>query len=184
MGMWIFNECLSKWSTNATMGADLDDLIGQAAASNRYEAFDVNDPSLLPTGDMPARIGRLLTSSGLSDPTRPEVVRSIFESLAIAYANTLDELEQLTGTAIDSVHLVGGASQNYLLCQLVANRSGRIVKAGPVEATATGNVLMQGRATQLLPDSLSQARDRVRSTHMPDIYQPQATPRTQPSTRR
>jgi rhamnulokinase len=101
-------------------------------------------------------------------------MRSIFESLAVAYAATLDELQRLTQVDIRTVHIVGGASQNSLLCQLIADRSGRRVLAGPVEATATGNILVQARAAGLLSGTLEDLRDLVARSTSPAEYVPAA----------
>jgi rhamnulokinase len=100
--------------------------------------------------------------------------RSIVESLAEAYASAITDAERLSGSRINTVHIVGGGSQNTLLCQLTANRTGRRVLAGPVEATAIGNVLIQGRATGLLRGELSDLRELVARVFPPVEYQPQS----------
>ena len=102
--------------------------------------------------------------------------RSIIESLGEAYATAVDDAERLSGYKINTIHIVGGGSQNTLLCQLTANRTGRRVLAGPVEATAIGNVLVQGRAAGLLEGELSDLRSLVARVFPPAEYQPQ-TPR-------
>ena len=108
--------------------------------------FDVQDPRFLHPGDMPARIAGLCAEQGLRAPgAKAELMRSIVESLAYAFASALDSAERLAGRPIRIVHVVGGGSLNRLLCQAIADRSGRPVLAGPVEATALGNVLVQGR---------------------------------------
>ena len=98
--------------------------------------------------------------------------RSILESLAEAYATAIADAERLSGQKINIVHIVGGGSQNTLLCQLTANRTGRRVLAGPVEATAIGNVLIQGRAVGLVQGELSELRALVARTFPPAEYQP------------
>jgi rhamnulokinase len=99
-------------------------------------------------------------------------VRSILESLAAAYARTLRQAGELSHTVIDRVHIVGGGSLNALLCQLTADRTGLPVLAGPVEATALGNVLVQARSAGLAPGSLESLRALVARTHPPLTYQP------------
>jgi rhamnulokinase len=94
------------------------------------------------------------------------------ESLAEAYATALDDAERLSGQKINIVHIVGGASQNALLCQLTANRTGRRVLAGPVEATAIGNVLIQGRAAGLVDGELPELRALIARIYPPAEYQP------------
>jgi rhamnulokinase len=96
------------------------------------------------------------------------------ESLAEAYATAIDDAERLSGSKINTVHVVGGGSQNTLLCQLTANRTGRRVLAGPVEATAVGNVLIQGRAAGLVKGELRELRSLVATTFPPVEYQPQS----------
>ncbi len=98
--------------------------------------------------------------------------RSILESLAEAYATAIDDAERLSGQKINTVHIVGGGSQNTLLCQLTANRTGRRVLAGPVEATAVGNVLVQGRTAGLVQGDLSELRSLVARTFPLAEYQP------------
>ena len=108
--------------------------------------FDVQDARFLPPGDMPARIASWFAEHQVAVPdTRPALVRSIVESLAEAFASALDTAQSLSGRTVRTVHVVGGGAQNTLLCQAIADRSGRTVLAGPVEATALGNVLVQAR---------------------------------------
>ena len=171
MGMWLVNECVNAWQRSAPR-IDLDQLIAAAEKANRWAVFDVDDPTLLPPGDMPARITSLLTTEGLHEPNQAETVRSILESLAVAYAQTLDDAERLSGQPVRVVNLVGGASQNALLCQIIAHRSGRPVLAGPVEATAIGNILIQARGADLADGGLEDLRCRVASALPPIEYSP------------
>lgn len=173
MGLWLLSESLRSWE-RAGDEPDLPALLVEAGnIAGPVAVFDVDDPSLLPPGDMPDRITEVCQAAGLIPPESPaELVRSILESLAAAYASTLDSLERLSGTTITTVHIVGGGSQNALLCQLTADRSGRTVRAGPVEATAIGNVLVQARAAGSLSGGLADLRALVRRTHPPTSYQP------------
>ena len=101
--------------------------------------------------DMPARIQAACRTSGQTVPDDPaEIVRCVLDSLAIAYAHTVQQAEELTGRRVETVHVVGGGSQNALLCQLTADRTGRPVLAGPTEATALGNVVVQARTAGAL----------------------------------
>ena len=104
--------------------------------------------------------------------SKAEFVRSILESLAAAYVTALDDAERLSGITIDTVHVVGGGSQNALLCQLTADRIGRPVLAGPVEATAIGNVLVQARAAGFVTGGLEDLRALVARTFPPTEYLP------------
>ncbi len=175
MGLWLLSESVRTWER--TEQVDLTDLL--AAAANLTEpvaTFDANHPSLVAPGDIPARITALCTEAGATPPQTPvEFVRSICESLAAAYASTLTDLERLTGRRLDTVHVVGGGSQNALLCQLTAQRTGRRVLAGPVEATAIGNVLVQARTAGLVHGSLDDLRGLVARSFPPVTYQPHAT---------
>jgi rhamnulokinase len=158
MGMWLVNECVDAWRKDRSE-ADLPGLVEAAARVPEHLLFDVGHPSLLPAGDMPSRI--LALAPGLRDADHAVVIRSILESLALAYAQTLEELQRLTGVSIETVHIVGGASQNALLCRLIADRSGRDVVAGPVEATAIGNIIVQARAAGLVTGTLEDLRALV-----------------------
>jgi rhamnulokinase len=175
MGMWLLSESIRTWEREA-LTLELTTLLAQAAAITTPVAiFDANHPSLLPPGDMPKRITELCAAAGTAAPNSPpEFARSIVESLAEAYATAIDDAERLSGSKINMVHIVGGGSQNTLLCQLTANRTGRRVLAGPVEATAIGNVLIQGRAAGLVDGELSELRALVARTFPLAEYQPQS----------
>ena len=128
--------------------------------------FDVQDPRFAPPGDMPARIAAWCAEHDVAAPVDDaSLVRSIVESLAVAYAAALDTAGELSGRTIRQVHVVGGGSQNALLCQAIADRTGLTVVAGPVEATALGNVLVQARAAGAVTGGLDALRDLVRRTH-------------------
>jgi rhamnulokinase len=175
MGMWLLSESIRTWQREG-QSVELTTLLAQAAAvRTAVPIFDANHPSLLPPGDMPKRIATLCAEAGATSPDSPAVfARSILESLAEAYAAAIADAERLSGQKINTVHIVGGGSQNTLLCQLTANRTGRRVLAGPVEATAVGNVLIQGRATGLLRGELSDLRELVARVFPPVEYQPQS----------
>jgi rhamnulokinase len=103
-------------------------------------------------------------------------VRCILDSLAAAFARTLDDIVRVTGRDIRVAHLVGGGSRNELLCQLTADASGLPVVAGPVEATAIGNVLVQARTAGWLQGDLDDLRNLVRSTHSLHRFEPRHQP--------
>jgi rhamnulokinase len=170
MGMWLLSESMRTWEREG-QSADLATLLAQAAAiDTSVPLFDANHPSLLPPGDMPKRIAALCVEAAPDSP--PVFARSILESLAEAYATAIDDAERLSGQKLNTVHIVGGGSQNTLLCQLTANRTGRRVLAGPVEATAVGNVLVQGRTAGLVQGDLSELRSLVARTFPLAEYQP------------
>jgi rhamnulokinase len=173
MGLWLLSESMRTWQREG-QSVELKTLLDEAAAiGTPVPIFDANHPSLLPPGDMPNRIATLCGEAGAPAPDSPAVfARSILESLAEAYATAIDDAERLSGQKIDTVHIVGGGSQNTLLCQLTANHTGRRVLAGPVEATAIGNVLIQGRSVGILQGELSELRALVARTFPPTEYQP------------
>jgi rhamnulokinase len=173
MGMWLLSESIRSWEREG-QSVELATLLAQAAAVRTpVPIFDANHPSLLPPGDMPKRIAALCAEADAAAPDSPAVfARSILESLAEAYAAAITDAERLSGQKINTVHIVGGGSQNTLLCQLTANRTGLRVLAGPVEATAIGNVLIQGRATGLVHGELSELRALVARTFPPAEFQP------------
>ena len=120
---------------------------------------DVNDPAFIAPGDMPGRIRAAAVASGDPAPaTPPAIVRCILDSLAASFATTVGQVAALSGVDFGTIHVVGGGSQNALLCQLAADRCGRAVLAGPTEATALGNVLVQARAVGAVPDDLGELR--------------------------
>ena len=137
--------------------------------------FDVNDPRFLPPGDMPARIDAWCGEHDVAPPrTRAEYTRSIVESLAQAFADAAATAGRLGGVDVRTIHIVGGGALNRLLCQRTADRAGMPVLAGPVEATALGNVLVQARAAGFVSGSLDALRDLVLRTHAPRRFDPVA----------
>ncbi|GHJ58389.1 rhamnulokinase [Nocardioides sp. OK12] len=167
MGLWVLSESVRQWQHERVAGADLATLLDAAAGLTPLRTVvDINAPRLLPPGDMPARIRALAHEAGEPVPQTPaEVTRTILDSLALAYRRHLRSAAELSGRSFDIVHVVGGGSQNHLLCQLTADALGVPVLAGPAEAAALGNVLVQARALGAdLPD-LAAMRALVRRTH-------------------
>ena len=173
-GLWLLSETVRAWEQEDDAALDLSSLLSEAAAVTApVPLFDANDPSLSAPGDMPARITALLRSCGAEPPAeRGAFVRSIVESIAEAFARTLRVVAELTGRRIDTVNLVGGGALNALLCQATADRSGTTLLAGPVEATALGNVLVQARALDGSAASLEELRARVAAAARPVRYLP------------
>jgi rhamnulokinase len=175
MGLWMLNESVRGWEETGEKIVLADLLKAAAAHPGDAALFDPDDPRFLPPGDMPSRIAEWFTERGLPAPgTRTAIVRSIIESLAEAYARTIHEAVELSGKRVDVVHLLGGGSQNELLCQLTADRSGLPLMAGPAEATAIGNVLIQARAQGIVEGSLESLRSIVASAFPPRKYLPTA----------
>jgi rhamnulokinase len=165
MGLWLLSESLRTWE-RAGSAEPLDRVLAAAASlPATARVFDVQDPVFLAPGDMPARIDRWYDDAGLAPPaSRPALVRAIVDSLAQAFADAVDRAEDLSGHTIRVVHVVGGGALNHLLCQATADRSGRRVIAGPVEATAIGNVLVQARTAGALSGDLESLRHLVAGT--------------------
>ncbi|MBM7412404.1 rhamnulokinase [Clavibacter michiganensis] len=172
-GLWLLSESIRTWERSGE-SVDLRGLLAEAAAvRGRTTTFDASDERFVAPGDIPGRIVEWCVEHDAAPPrTRAEFVRAILESLAEAYATTLEQASALSGRRIDTVHVVGGGSQNELLCQLTADRTGRTVLAGPVEATAIGNVLVQARAQGLVSGSLESLRSLVLRTYPPVRYRP------------
>ncbi|NIK55209.1 rhamnulokinase [Kribbella shirazensis] len=173
MGLWILQECQRIWGDD-----DLEELLRAAADAPPFAVLiDPDAPEFLAPGNMPARIDERCRASGQEPPrSRGAVVRCILESLALAYRRTLRTAQAIADQEVDVLHVIGGGSQNELLCQLTADACGVPVLAGPVEASALGNVLVQARALgEPLPD-LGAMRALVRSTHSLRRYDPQGKP--------
>jgi rhamnulokinase len=172
VGLWIVQECRRAW---ARQGRDYDyaTLTKMAAeAPARGPLISPADPRFLTPGDMPERIRKYCVETGQMPPDGVgETVRCALESLALQYRKTLREVEQLTDTRVEHLHIVGGGSQNRLLNQFTANATGVPVIAGPAEATATGNVLVQAITMGELP-SLRAARELVRMSFEMTIFEP------------
>lgn len=173
MGLWLLSESIRSWERSGE-SVDLSAVLAQAAnITGAVPVFDANDPRFLAPGDMPTRIAEWLTEHGQTVPqSRPEFVRSIIHSLAAAFSDAVRAASDLSGIRVDVIHIVGGGSQNELLCQLTADLSGLPVLAGPVEATAIGNVLIQARANGFLGGSLESLRSLVTSTFPPKQFSP------------
>lgn len=173
MGLWLLSESIRDWERDGST-VSLPALLAQAAdVTTPVPIFDADDETFLAPGDMPARIAAWLTAHGLPVPqSRPELVRSILESLAAAYARSIRDAAELSGQRVDVVHLVGGGSLNELLCQLTADATGLPVLAGPVEATAIGNVLVQARAQGFVSGDLESLRAIVARAFPPRRFEP------------
>ena len=172
MGLWLLQESV-RWWDRVGLPADLPTLLADAAAVPAGKTvIDVDDPRFLPPGDMPGRIAACARETGQPVPTAPdEVVRCVLDSLALAFRRTLREASDLADKDVDVVHIVGGGARNALLCQLTADACGRPVVAGPVEATALGNILVQARAAGLVGD-LRAARRLLAATQPTRRYEP------------
>jgi len=175
MGLWLMQECRRQWQRE---GTDLSygDL---AAMAEKAEPFthhiDVDDSGFLAPGDMPRRINDYLTRTGQKPiDDKGQMLRTVLESLALKYRSVMEAMEDVAGRQINILHIVGGGIQNELLCQFTGNALGKKVITGPVEATASGNLLMQARAAGQIK-TLAEARRILRNSFELKEYEPQQT---------
>jgi rhamnulokinase len=174
-GLWVIQESRRAWARD---GENLtwDDITQRAASAEPFTMlFDVDASDFLAPGDMPKRIREYARRT--SQPAPQDVgttARVVLESLAMKYRLTLERLDTLMGRRIGVLHIVGGGTQNRLLSQFAANATGRPVVAGPVEATAIGNLLMQMLAVGAIA-SLDEGREVVRRSFAVETFEPQDT---------
>jgi rhamnulokinase len=172
VGLWIVQECRRAW---AAAGQDHDyAALTQMAADAAPFAALINpaDPRFVAPDGMPDRIAAFCRETGQAAPATPgAVIRCVLESLALLYRRTIEQVQQLTGAKIDRLHVGGGGSKNALLNQFTADALQMLVFAGPVEATAAGNVLVQAIALGHLP-SLDAARSVVRNSSELRLFDP------------
>jgi len=175
MGLWLVQECRRAWHRD---GADYSyDALTERAAriASPGLIIDVDDPELLHPDDMPAEIGAQLKRSRQRLERDPvALTRAIFEGLALQYRRSIADAERLAGVRVGALAIVGGGSRNALLCQLAADACERVVYAGPAEASATGNVLVQAVAFRALSD-LAQIRAFVKTTAHPRVFEPRGS---------
>ncbi|AXJ09877.1 rhamnulokinase family protein [Arthrobacter sp. PM3] len=176
-GLWLLSECQRTWAGEGYR-PDLAELLSAAAAlPPGGPLINADDPYFIAPDNMPERIRAAVRNTGAVLPEHPaHIVRCILDSLAAGYARTIADAERLADLRADVVHIVGGGSQNRLLCQLTADATGKRVVAGPVEATALGNVLVQARAAGVLSGGLAELRAVVRASQHPAEYVPAARP--------
>jgi rhamnulokinase len=173
MGLWLVQECRRQWQKE---GIDLSykEIADMAEKAVPFAAhIDPDYSGFYSPGDMPKRINEYLGRTA-QKPTddKGRMIRVILESLAFKYRSVMEAIEDITDKAIEVLHIVGGGIQNELLCQFTANATGKKVITGPVEATASGNILMQAKATGQIK-SLAELREIVRKSFELKEYQPQ-----------
>jgi rhamnulokinase len=173
MGLWLLQECRRTWARD---GHDhsYEELVRLAEAAPPFGPLvDPDHPGFLAPGDMPARLRDFCAKTGQSLAEEPgTVVRCVFESLALKYRWVLEKAEEVSGQHAEAVHVVGGGARNALLCRLTAEATRRPVVAGPVEATALGNVMVQAYARGYV-GSLAEIREVVRSSMEVQTYAPE-----------
>jgi rhamnulokinase len=173
-GLWLVQQCRKEWSGGSALGyEELTRMAGEAAPFKALIDPDWKD--FLNPVSMPAAIRRYCHRTGQAVPgTPPETVRCILESLALKYRFTLDQLRRLTPVEIGKIHVIGGGARNGLLCQFTADATGLPVMAGPAEATAIGNILVQAHALGYVR-SLSDIRSIVRNSVNVKTFEPART---------
>jgi len=171
-GLWLLQECRRSWAAQG-QSFDYAQLTNLAASAKPNTALlDLSDPVFSTPGDMPQKITTHCQRTNQPIPTTPgEFTRIILESLAATYAKVANELERLTSRKFTTLHIVGGGSQNKLLNQLAADATDLTVHAGPIEATAMGNILAQAIATGTIPN-LPAARTLIARSFEPQVFSP------------
>ncbi len=179
MGLWLVQECRRTWERGGK-AYTYEELMRLAEAAPPFTGVvDPDDASFILPANMPAALADFCRKTGQPAPTEPgAVVRCALESLALRYRWVLERLEELLGRRLDVIHVVGGGSQNTLLCRFTADACNRPVLAGPVEATAIGNILVQAMGVGLL-GSLADAREVVRRSFEVAEFTPQNPERWQ-----
>jgi rhamnulokinase len=175
-GLWLLQACRQSW-TNSKREFSWEELLLAAEAEKLSftSLIDPDDPSFLNPADMISAINDYCRRTGQPAPSTPgNYTRAILESLAFRYRVVLESLEELTGTRFEAIRIIGGGSKNRLLNQFTANATGRTVIAGPVEATALGNIAMQMLATGGA-GSLAEARAVVDRSFPADRFEPADT---------
>jgi len=175
MGMWLLQECRRVWSNQNNYS--WSEMVELSTMAQPFKCLiDPDDPTFLNPADMPQAIADFCQKSGQTPPaTHGEFIRCIFESLAMKYRYTLDSIRSVVSYPIETVHIIGGGANNELLCQYTANALGIPVKAGPTEATAIGNILIQAKAMKSL-STLEEIRTMVGNSFETKIFLPQETP--------
>ena len=173
-GLWLIQECRRTWE-EAGESLSYDDITKIAEeARPLVSLIEPNYEPFLSPGDMPSRIRDFCKETGQPVPeTKGAVVRCALESLALKYRWGVERLEEILGKNLDVIHIIGGGCQNALLCQLTADATGRQVVAGPVEATAIGNIMMQALTTGYVA-SIAEARDLIRRSFKVITYEPRS----------
>ncbi|MDT0446404.1 rhamnulokinase [Streptomyces johnsoniae] len=173
MGLWLLQECLREWAA-AGSPQELRPLLARAAeAPPLRSVVDAGDPEFIPPGGMPERIAAACRRTGQPEPrNEAETVRCVLDSLALAHRAAVADAQRLSGREVDVVHIVGGGAHNELLCRLTADACGLPVVAGPAEAAALGNLLVQARAAGGVRGGLPELRGLLRGTQALRHHEP------------
>jgi rhamnulokinase len=173
MGLWLLQESLRTWREAGQDHGTAKLLDAAARLPPLRSIVDPDAPEFLPPGDMPARIAAFCRRTGQPEPDGPAAtVRCVVDSLALAHRRTVRDAARLSDRDVEVVHVVGGGVRNELLCQLTADACGLPVVAGPVEATAIGNALVQAHALGAIDGDLTELRALIRATQPTRRYEP------------
>jgi len=172
VGLWLVQECRRIWARQGETFS-YDELTQMAAEAKPFQAvIDPDYSEFLKPGDMPARIHAFCQMTGQPVPqSKGALIRSALEGIALKYRWVLERLEEMLGRRLEPIHMVGGGTRNSLLCQFTADATGRLVIAGPIEATATGNAMIQAMALGHIA-SLEEGRQVVRNSFDLITYEP------------
>lgn len=172
MGMWLVQECKRIWDKESPI--EWNDIVEMSIKSEPFAfLIDPDHPGFLNPPDMVEAIREYCRNTGQLVPvTKAQIARCIYDSLALKYKYTLGHLEDLTSVKMERIHIIGGGANNSFLCQLTSDATGLPVTAGPMEATAIGNILMQARALGLV-NSLDEMRAIVTASFEPFEFEPQ-----------
>lgn len=174
-GLWLLQQCRRKWQGGSAEGPSYGDLVRAAEESTAFRTLiDPDDPDFLNPPDMPEAIRVYARRTGQPEPdSRASFVRCILESLALKYRHVLDQLREVSPQPIAKIHVIGGGSQNSLLCRFTAEATALPVVAGPGEATASGNILVQALALGVVR-SQEEIRDVMRNSTSLETFEPKS----------
>ncbi len=172
MGLWLVQESRRTWASRGEEYS-YSELTKMAENARPFPSIlEPDHPSFLPPGDMPARIANFCQKTGQEPPqTKGEIIRCVLESLALKCRWVMEKIEEMMGKRLEKIHIFGGGSQNPLLCQFIADATNRLVLAGPAEATATGNALVQALALGYIK-SHKEMREIIRNSFEVKPYEP------------
>jgi rhamnulokinase len=175
MGMWLIQECKRIWDQEKEM--DWQEIVELSNAAEPFKCLvNPDDPMFLNPGDMPEAIKSFCKKTGQPVPeTKGEIARCIYDSLALKYKYTLGQIETVTGKKIEKLHIIGGGANNEMLNRFTANAIGIPVVAGPTEATAIGNIMMQAKALGMV-HSVQEIRDVIRNSFDVKTFEPHSDP--------
>jgi rhamnulokinase len=175
MGMWLIQECRRHFRSEGYEHSYAELTQMAERAKGMQTLINPDYPPFLMPGELPLKIDKFCQETKQKTPnTRGEYVRTCLDSLALTYRSTLEGMEDILGRKIQAIHIVGGGCQNELLNQMTADACGRPVIAGPIEATAMGNVLVQAMATGDIKN-LAEARQVVRESFAVKRFEPRDT---------